>query len=596
MSPKDTLVNRPNSDYMANPGYETEGVVRFYDSLETKSHRNPVTGFLYDVLIQRPEQDTTVYGRMVDEAKGLRKYAGKTVGNITIERLDVFEKAHSVVQKGANGIHVITTENTIRRDLLLKEGDIIDPRQIVRNNQLLRSRRHISDMWMELYPREDDSTIVDIKFITRDKWSIAANLKLSSGERARVDLYDVNFIGTGTRFGVQTSYDWSGNQYGGNMLTYSAPNILGTFLSTDVLIGRRFEESRIDLELRKDFYLPTDFEFGAAYNDDELEFYELYLDEEIMTSVRSFDGWAGISKQLGTSRSSVFMTSRYSIADFDDRPEVGPRFNPRFHDYEMVLASLGLYKEKFYAANMIYGFGYKEYLPAGYRTEIIFGHNWGEFHDDDYLGFHARGGIYTGIGYLQGDVSAGTYMEQGTGDWWQSTAGANARWISNLFVMGVRGGTRMRQFITTNYTRGWNRAEGNNEYITFTRRSGPRSIREHIVGDHRFVVNTETVIFTPWQPMGFRIAFFGYGDAGWLGFEPDLFSNDFYASFGLGIRVRNERFIFNTLQLRVGLAVGKNGPIDNRRFQLSTEQRMEQFRFIPTRPSVLDFTETQLLQ
>ena len=96
--------------------------------------------------------------------------------------------------------------------------------------------------------------------------------------------------------------------------------------------------------------------------------------------------------------------------------------------------------------------------------------------------------------------------------------------------------------------------------------------------------------------MGFRVALFGYVDAGWLGFNSNIFKNNFYTSFGFGVRVRNDRFIFNTIQLRLVLAAGKGGIIDNRRFQLSSEQRIEQYRFIPTRPAVMDFTETQLLQ
>ncbi len=593
ISMRDTLTNKPDMEYMSPLGTEDEEVKKFYDSLESKTHRNPVTRFMFDVLIRTPKRDTTMQGRLIDEAAEIEKYAGKTIGDITIERLDVFEKAKSVVQKAANNIHVVTNEKVIRQDLFYKPGDKIVPDEIVRNNQLLRSRRYISDMWIEFTPREEDTTIVDIKLITRDSWTIGTKIRLRNQNRARVEFYDVNFLGSGTRFGLQTNYDWSRHNYGGNMITYQAPNILGTFLSSDIYIGRTFDESWLDIEFRKDFYMPTDYEVGFAYNDDKLKFYQLYLDEDIMTNFKNWDVWAGVSKQLGSWRSSAFLTARYSHADFTRRPVVGPRLNPRFHDYEMGLISLGMYREKFYAANMIYGFGYKEYLPTGYRFDLTFGHNWGEFHNDFYAGIHLRRGMYTGIGYLMGDFTAGTYIERGTGDWWQSAVAFNARWFSNLFMINR---TRLRQFITVNYTRGWNRAEGNNEYLTFTRRSGPRSIREYLLGHHRAVINTESVFFTPWQPMGFRVALFGYVDAGWLGFNSNIFKNNFYTSFGFGVRVRNDRFIFNTIQLRLGLAAGKGGIIDNRRFQLSSEQRIEQYRFIPTRPAVMDFTETQLLQ
>lgn len=37
------------------------------------------------------------------------------------------------------------------------------------------------------------------------------------------------------------------------------------------------------------------------------------------------------------------------------------------------------------------------------------------------------------------------------------------------------------------------------------------------------IINTETVVFTPYQPLGFRIAFFGFADFGLLGYSPNIF-------------------------------------------------------------------------
>ena len=71
------------------------------------------------------------------------------------------------------------------------------------------------------------------------------------------------------------------------------------------------------------------------------------------------------------------------------------------------------------------------------------------------------------------------------------------------------------------------------------------------------ILNTETVLFTPYQPLGFRIALFGFADFGLLGYSPNIFKNEFYTSFGIGIRLRNERLVFNTIQIRLGLALGK---------------------------------------
>ena len=103
------------------------------------------------------------------------------------------------------------------------------------------------------------------------------------------------------------------------------------------------------------------------------------------------------------------------------------------------------------------------------------------------------------------------------------------------------------------------------------------------------VLNTETVMFTPIQPWGFRFAFFGFLDAGTLGYSANPFRNDGFASFGLGLRIKNERLIFGTLQIRLGVAFGKNGWVDSDYFSLSNTKHFDEYRFRPTRPEIVGF-------
>ena len=103
------------------------------------------------------------------------------------------------------------------------------------------------------------------------------------------------------------------------------------------------------------------------------------------------------------------------------------------------------------------------------------------------------------------------------------------------------------------------------------------------------ILNTETVVFTPYQPLGFRIAVFGFADFGLIGYSPNIFKNDFFTSFGLGVRLRNERLVFNTIQIRLGVAFGKRGLVESEYFRLSNPTRMEQYRYRPTRPEIVEF-------
>lgn len=176
------------------------------------------------------------------------------------------------------------------------------------------------------------------------------------------------------------------------------------------------------------------------------------------------------------------------------------------------------------------------------------------------------------MGYIMGGFTLGSYIDLASGMWRRSAVDIDLRWFSNLFMVRR---SRIRQFLAFNYTQGWNRLQGNDESIRFTHVNGLQALKEHITGTNRMILNTETVIFTPYQPLGFRIALFGFADFGLLGYSPNIFKNEFYTSFGLGVRLRNERLVFNTIQIRLGLALGKPGLVESDFFRISNSTRLE---------------------
>lgn len=256
--------------------------------------------------------------------------------------------------------------------------------------------------------------------------------------------------------------------------------------------------------MSKEFILPTDYEAGVAYDNVKAKYYLVDRDTTDLVKSKRFDLWAGRSRYIPSIRSSVFLTARYGFARFLRRPYVSKRYNPAFHDTDDALLGLGLYREKFYTTNMIYGFGTREYLATGYRAEVTGGYSWREFGEDIYLGLSYKVGGFTRAGYLMGGFALGSFIDAATGEWTQSAVDVDLRWFSPLFIMGR---SRVRQFLMLNYTQGWNRDTGNDESIRFTRRNGLQALKEHVIGTNRTVLNTETVFFTPWQPLGFRIAF-----------------------------------------------------------------------------------------
>ena len=564
----------------------TERNQRLYDSIQAKTNRRAVPRMLYKWLFVRPVLDTTASGVVLDESRLFAPYAGKRIGEIRIEREKVFSEDGNWLERTGNNLHMMTRERVIRRDLLFRPGDTVDAQLLVRNKQILRSREYISDASFELQTDPEDSTLVNIIVRTRDSWTISADLGIHGEGRTMFGVWDANILGTGNLFGVKTHFDRGNFDYGGNIIEYKIPNVLGSFYRAEFSAGRDFYNSELKVSLRKEFIRPTDYEVGISYNDVKSKYYMVDRDTSEVVKVASFDLWAGRARFIRGINSSFFFTGRYGYAKYSLRPEVAAGYNPAFHDYDRMLFGLGLYREKFYTANMVYGFGTKEYLATGYKAELVGGYSWGEFSNDMYLGASYKVGGFTPLGYLMGGFTIGSFIDLSDGSWGRSAVDIDLRWFSNLFLFRRN---RIRQFLGINYTQGWNRERGNDEIIRFTNINGLQALKEDVSGITRAVLNTETVVFTPYQPLGFRIALFGFADVGTLGYSPNLFKNEFFASFGIGIRIRNERLIFKAIQFRLGIAFGKHGLADSQYFRVSNQTRLEQYRYLPSRPEIVGF-------
>ena len=575
----------PDSARVANPDASARNQ-RLYDSIQSKTSRRAVPRMLYRMLFVKPVLDTTMSGRVTDESRLLEPYAGKTIGDITIERQQVFDPGGNRLERMANKTHMLTRDRVVRRDLLFRSGDKLDPQLIVRNKQLIRSRDYISDIDVTVLPDAVDSTRVNLLITTRDSWTISVDGGWHSEGRTMVGLSDANIFGSGNKLKFMTNFSRKDFSYGGNMVEYEIPNVLGSFYTADFSAGRDFYNSELNMGLRKEFIRPTDYEIGLTYSDVKSKRYMIDLDTSLLIKVRNLDAWGGKSRYIRSINSSVYFTGRYSYARFSRRPLVAPNHNPALHDYDAMLFGAGLYREKFYSANMIYGFGTREYLATGYKAELVGGYSWGEFNDEMYLGMTYTTGGFRSVGYVMGSITLGSYIDLATGMWRHSAVDVDLKWFSNLFMFKR---SRIRQFLAFNYTQGWNRGTGSDEIIRMTRINGLQALKEHVTGTNRMVLNTETVFFTPYQPLGFRIALFGFADFGLIGYSPNIFKNDFFTSFGFGVRIKNERLIFNTVQIRLGLAFGKRGLVESEYVRVSNQTRIEQYRYRPTRPEIVGF-------
>jgi hemolysin activation/secretion protein len=147
---------------------------------------------------------------------------------------------------------------------------------------------------------------------------------------------------------------------------------------------------------------------------------------------------------------------------------------------------------------------------------------------------------------------------------------------------------QVRQFIDINYKYGIDRFV--DEKITFDRAQDIRGFSNtEFFGDKKLIIKLETVGFSNMFYYGFRFAFYGFADFGFIGPEKRIvFDNPIQSGFGLGIRIRNENLVFNTFQIRLGYYPNL-GNGNNMLFRISGEKTLVPYRYTPTAPSILEF-------
>ncbi|MBQ4280215.1 MAG: hypothetical protein IJC16_09725 [Rikenellaceae bacterium] len=559
---------------------------QFYHNLKEGSQKRKFSRFIYNMVFTgKGDNEEQLSDRIIDENSYFEQFNGKRIGDVRIGSKNVFSAPMNRLERFGNKVHRVTREKFVRRDLLFKPGDTFDAQLMLNNQHYLRQSRHLASADF-IVTQTDDPDVVDVIVITRDQWTLSIDGNLNFNGRTRLEVYDQNIFGTGNRLGFSTSFDWKGGGYGGNRVEYDIPNLLGSFYHMHLIGGKSFERTDLGVTLNKDLILPTDYMVGGTFLNGKGNIYSLPEDTVFRVGSKQGAVWAGKSFYSKRINASWFVTGQYEIRDFYERPDVDWDLNPAFHNNQEVLLGAGLYREKFYTTNRIYGYGFNEYIAAGYKAEVVGGYQWGEFGGRGYLGLNFDMGGFASWGYLRGNASIGSYLNRANNALRQTTIDVRLHYFSNLLMVRR---SQVRQFITLSVTRGFNRLRGSHELITFTDEDGLRSLSAYSSGEHRAVLNTETVVFTPVHIYGFKLACYGFADFGLIGNRNDFFKNAFMSTLGVGIRIKNERLIFNTIQIQLGVALGKGGLLDNRYFKLSSESRVHQDRYLPGRPSIIGY-------
>ncbi len=557
--PRDTIfVLQPGTQFEV---LHNEKSYSFFDSLEEKLDRRRWTSRLHDLLIRStPEQSTTEEDKIDRIRNTFLPFEGKHIRRISYLKVDLYEGsvddtariARSMIGKTLNTLHINTRENVLQRYLQFEEGQVVHPDLLADSERMLRLLSFIDDARIYVVSDPDDPETVDIKVVTKDRFSVGVEGSLSSLQRFQGGIYDNNFLGQGIEMGHELFYNGAYREqfgYRGRLHLNSIGRSL-TAAELDVTYTEKVKEIRLRFD--RGFFTP-EIKYGGGIEVSHTRRFAPQLASdgfqiEVPYKARYYDTWAGRSFQLPSRdvRTNLSFALRYLGVAFEDRPPVSENDNFFFHRRNFVLGNITFIRRKFYRSRNFTGFGDTEDIPTGFALTLTGGYDQSEFHQRPYAGIDLTSGAWLGtVGYLGLQIGASGFLKDR--QWEDGLLAIRGTYFSHLLPIRR---FKFRQLLDISYLQGIRRiTPGDAIHLKHQLRNYPHP---NPSGQNRLVAKVESVLFAPWSWYGFRTAFFAFADMGYLTDRGALITgNRFYSSFGAGVRLRNRSLIFQTIELRL---------------------------------------------
>jgi hypothetical protein len=534
----------------------------FYDSLKVRASRKNFYRLIYDAIVtgHKPVTDS--------KSEAISYYSaaeGKTIGKIQFLRLEVFgptvqdtaRKAKSAMDRIGNSMHTRSDLNNLRKNLIIKQGDIIDPEILYENERIFRTLSRIRDARFVLIPDTLNPEKVDLLLITQDRFSIGVSGVVEGTNSAKGQIYNRNFFGLGHEISVSLVGHLTRQPYLGFESFYKINNINGRFLNFSAGYYNTYRNEGASLLFEKPLIRISDkWAYGVEgytfRRTDELpELIREYRDAELQYNQMNL--WGARNLQLGNPQnphSQLTLSMQYFDRHFQKRPLPFPGEDQYFAHSRALFGGVTWSQRSYNPDLLIYGYGITEDIPKGFKNEIAVGFDNNENGDRLYGHLLFSNGNFLrnkpGYLYVYGGISS--YYSHGKVHQGMIEAGMN--WISGL---RGNGSARFRHFLRIDFMQGINRFQIEN--LAFRKNDLIRGFdSRQISGKQRLNINLESVYFQRKDFYRFNIAMFTFVDLGILGQDNRLiFKESYYYGFGAGMRLHNESLVLKTVLIRVGV-------------------------------------------
>ncbi|MFV0365146.1 MAG: hypothetical protein ACK5JS_01405 [Mangrovibacterium sp.] len=545
---------------------EREDIV-LSDSLIQALSQKKLPRLVYEAIVEEQNEKTK---NNVEDEKRLAQYReidllkGKRIAKIHIVPLqawgalisDTTKTVRNEAERILNNTSRKTRSQTINRSLFVEEGELLDPERILDNERVLRTLPFIRDALILAEPSPTDTNEVYLTVMTKDVFPYGVSGSYSSLSKWTASVYNKNMFGQGHELELSYIHNAKADLSEGYDLQYEIHNFTGTYADFKIGYTQSYKQEGFNATLDRPF-LRTDTKWGGSvkyyryWNSDNL--YDSPYDlNGFRINYSTFDSWVGYAFELPNGgmlgEKQLVVSGRYRKIDFFDRPLAGNDGNQVYANSNLILGSVSFANRYYIRDNLIRGFGATEDMPRGYFHELVVGYDDNEFIERCYAHLFLSTGdlVKYRSSYLYLSAGVGTFfnsrkMEQGEIQF-------QVNYISKQLRLLNRS---MRYFVDLSYLNGINRFD--QEYITINNDYGIRGFGSNEVnGQKRLALKTETEIYLKRKILGFSISTFSVLDIGIIGRKQEpIFTQDYYAGIGGGIRLRNDNLIFGTLQIRL---------------------------------------------
>lgn len=589
--------NTPNNDTLEQKYMEKDTIDnKFIESMKRTVRGSDFTKWLSSSIFVRDnfaENDSIT-------KEDYSMYNGKIIRNVNVEGLSPYEAssiypdddAHNWLTRLGDATHMNTRGFVLRNNRMIKSGDVFDNEMVINNLAHYRSLRYIYDARVVIAP-VPGSDLVDVNFIIRDVWSIGINLSRLDFKNANLELYDRNILGFGTELRTGIYYNRSdGSDYLGFRILHSEDNIKGSFIESRLEIIDRKNKKLRHASLNRKALPNLKTIGGVSYEYLDEDYYFISIDTVHQVKRETADIWLGKvfniglrNKHKGQNRLAAMVRYEYRKLR-NDMPIASQPYYDMYENRNLYLASLSLYKQQYYTDRLLYGFGVNENIPYGYNITLQAGHENHYYGNRFYTSLSAKFGRQHRWGYSYIDGSVGGYLHEGSIR--NGLFNMNLAYFSPLIPLKNQA---LRQFIHISYARGIRRGFGEGNYLNYTEDllfDLNYNDRKYY-GNNKLTISLESDFFSTVKLLGFRFVFFNFLDMTWLGNKTSIFTNDFLPGVGIGLRIRNDKLVFKTLQLKLGWypKFPQSGFSDF--FDASGVDRFMTTDFVPQKPQTLNF-------